>query len=414
MPQHRIPMTNATGHSVLLGLFMWAEPAVASWYGPDPFRRERVEGRDFEYDAESFLHRFSYEPMPLLTPAQRLPRDGVFGTGGSTRSNELYVRQQVQLSLPTDTRTYLGYRFFRFEDFDGRYDQQWLGTGYQADGWALLFWGDVTGSKQDSDLQVEWQLHDTPDRRLRLMLVAPDALFNSKTDGEDEYQDQPLTWYGEGRFRLADEYDLYGFINWNQPTAFYSADMNVDVDDEQLSGGIGLATTLAAWEWRAEAEGLTGERTRAGLSPDNINEQALKRDSAMLTLEASRRVDNGNLVWLGLRYFQFDESDRRPLDAEHWLDQSRREIYLYAGHEWHINADLLFRPSLIGGHINNQERYPLNPKDNEDDTGFIGKLSPAFVFLLGRERQGSVTLNPTLYLHELGFGGGNVQLQFPL
>lgn len=416
MPRQRFISTcaqNALGISLIAGLLM-AEPVAASWYGPEPFRRDRVEGRDFKYEAESFLHRISYEPMPLLQPGQRLFHDGIAGTGGSTRSNELYVRQQVQLTLPTDNAAYLGYRFFRFEDFDGHYDQQHLGAGYQTDAWHMVFWGDVTGDKGETSMQLEWALKDSTRHQLRLILAAPDALYNRKSEDDDEYQKEPLTWYASGRVRLNDRLDFYGFLNLNQPTRFRSAAMSALVNDEQLSGGVGVGWNGNIWYLGMELEGLDGERTRQALTADISVEQQLSRQFHQFTAEARRPTANRTRQWWGLRHLQFDESDRQPHNPAGWLELERQESYLYVGQQWRLGPSTLFSPTLIGGYVEIDEVYPLRPSDSEYDTGFIGKLTPAFVFELGSQGQGSVSLSPTLYLHELGFGGGNIQLYFPL
>lgn len=399
--------------SLTTGLLM-ADITQANWYGPEPFRRDRVEGRDFKYEAESFLHRLSYEPMPLLLPERRAPQDGIAGTGGSTRSNELYVRQQVQLTLPTDNAAYLGYRFFRFEDFDGHYDQQHLGAGYQTDEWRLVFWGDVTGNKGETSMQLEWAMQDTPDHGLRIILAAPDALYNRKSEAEDEYQKAPLTWYASGRVGLTDRLALYGFLNLNQPTRFHSAEMAAQVDDEQLSGGVGLGWRGAVWHWGLELEGLEGERTRQPLTTDVRVEQRLSRQFHQITAEARRPLANRTGQWLGVRHLRFDEADRQPHAPQGWLDMNRKESYLYAGHQWRLGQYTLFSPTLIGGYVEVDEVYPLRPSASKYDTGFIGKLTPVFVFELGHLHQGSISLSPTLYLHTLGFGGGNIQLYFPL
>lgn len=396
----------------LIALLLLSEPTLASWYGPEPFRRDRVEGREFKYEAESFLHRLSYEPMPLLQPEQRAPRDGVIGTGGSTRSNELYVRQQVQLTLPTDNAAYLGYRFFRFEDFDGHYDQQHLGTGYQTDAWRLVFWGDVTGDKGETSMQLEWALQDTPQRAFRLILAAPDALYNRKSEDDDEYLDEPFTWYVQGRTRLTADLDVYGFLNLNQPTRFQATELAALVDDRQVSAGLGIGWHLDGAYLGVEVEALDGERKRQALTTDTTVEQRLSRQFHQLTAEVRQPLDQGTQHWIGLRHLRLDESDRQPDNAEGWLELQRQETFLYAGRQWRLRPGLLFSPVLIGGYINVDEHYPLQPDESQYDTGFIGKLVPAWVFELGR--QGTVTLNPTLYLHELGFGGGNVQLYLPL
>ncbi|MDT9155963.1 hypothetical protein, partial [Escherichia coli] len=47
-------------------------------------------------------------------------------------------------------------------------------------------------------------------------------------------------------------------------------------------------------------------------------------------------------------------------------------------------------------------------------TGFTGKLAVPIETRLSASNQAVLTLNPTFYLHKFGFGGGNLQLHWPL
>lgn len=390
------------------------ELVLASWYGPEPFRRERIEGRDFEYETESFLNRFSFNPVPALQPERLSPRDGVFGTGGSTRSNELYVRQQVQMSVPTDNAAYLGYRFFRGEDFDGRYDEQLLGVGARQEQWQLVFWGDVEGDKGETDIQLELQRFGTRENYWRLILAAPDAIYNKKTASGDEYQQSPFTLYVSGQLALSDASSVYGFFNWNAPTRFVSQALHARVDDRQVSAGVGQQWVQSHWLTGIEIEGLYGNRQRDAMNDNDPIEQSVRRHFYQLTLERRSRAPWQQQAWYGIRYLNIDEHDRRPFSAAEWLHQQRREMYAFAGHQWALSNDITFAPTLIAGHANIVERFPLQTHESHDDSVIIGKLLPAFVFSLRRDHSATVTISPTLYLHKKEFGGGNVQLRLPL
>lgn len=402
--------------SICLGvaLLLPSISARSSWYGPEPFRRERIEGRDFDYGTEGFLDRFSYNPLPVLQPALRAPRDGVIGVGGSTKSNELYVREQVQLSLPTDNSLYAGYRFLRFEDFDGHYDEQLLGIGTHDSTWSLVFWGDVEGAKSETDMQLELQLHDQENNQLRLILAAPDAIFNKKTDSSDEYLDQPYTGYMAGQWALTPRQTLYGFLNWNNPTRFFSDEIDALVEDRQLSAGVGTLLTQQHWILGLEMEGLHGERERNGISATDPVNQNLHRRFHQLTLEARTRRDWQHQSWFGVRHLAFDEDDEQPYNAEKWQHLQRQETYLYAGHQWPMSDSVTFAPTLIAGYAEIDELHPLQPEKNESESTVLAKLVPSFVFALRKDNSATITASPTLYLHRAAFGGGMVQLEIPL
>lgn len=99
MPQPLPARRNGSTVSTAAALVLMAAPgpAVAFWGNtlamePQPFRQERVlEGRTFHYNDESFLQRNSFTTTRPGFHSAPLPRDHIEGTGGSTRTRELFV-----------------------------------------------------------------------------------------------------------------------------------------------------------------------------------------------------------------------------------------------------------------------------------------------------------------------------------
>lgn len=397
-------------------LVLAAGDTAADWYGPEPFRRDRLEGREFSYNAESFLHRFSFEPMPATGPERYDLPDGMFGTGGSTRTDELYLRAHVHATLNMDGPGYLGYRFRRDEDFDGRYERNLLGIGARQPGWDAALWADVHAAKQDLDLQADLRLEDDAGSHIRLAVAAPEAIHNSKRQaGDSVYERRPYTYYASGTWQLPGEHAVYGFVDRNARTRLRDEATGVRVDDERLGAGVGVALSLGpAWTLGAEVEGLRGTREQVALDEPVAAEQDLERSFDQATVELRQRLDGRHRAWYGVRYFRLVEDDRRPQDADAWRHIDRRERTLYGGLRWQWRDTVALRPGVLLHYVDNSERHPLAPENDDTDEGFYGKLTPAVEFLIDRRSGAFIVVNPTVRLHEAAFGGGNVQLYVPL
>lgn len=394
-----------------LALVFAVDVLALDWREPEPFRRDRLAGRSFDYNAESFLHRFSFEPKPALDGRRRLQGSGLEGVGGSTRSRELYVRMDGRLELPLDGPAFAGYRFRRDEDFDGRFDQNLIGGGVRLDGWQLGVWGDVVGAKEELDLHGDIRWADGSGNAVRASLVAVDAIFNGK-QREGTYQRYPYTLYLSGRWQASEAVALYGFTNLNTPMRLDDLSTRLRSDDEQYSAGIGLAVALTeSVDAGLELEGLRGRRERRGMDEPLAEEQRLRRDYAAITAEVRHSPHAGEQRWLGVRHLFFDENDRRPSEPSAALRQERRETTLYLGRRWSFNERVGFAPVVYLAHLDVRETG--SDDDTDRETGFYGKFSPAIELLVNQRTGGLIVLNPTIRLHEAAFGGGNVQVYLP-
>ncbi len=406
-----------TARPLLCGLLLLILPvhdvAALDWTDPEPFRRDRLSGREFDYNAESFLHRFSFEPKPALGGFRTLDSNGISTVAGSTRSRELYVRTDAQLELPLDGPAFAGYRFRRDEDFDGRFDQNLVGGGARVNGWQASVWGDVVGAKEDVDVHADLRWQGRQGNRIRAGIVAVDAFFNSK-QRDGRYREYPYTYFLSGRWRATENLAFYGFSNVNAPVRLEMSTTGLRSDDEQYSGGVGVDLTVApAVSASVELEGLYGLREQRALEGEVATEQRLRRSHVAVTAELRQRWDGGYRRWIGLRLLHFAENDRRPAAVTETVERERREYTLYGGQRWALGARTTFAPGVFLAFHDITEEYPDDSDSDGRDVGFYGKFTPALELVVNERTGGVVTLNPTVRLHRAAFGGGNVQVHLP-
>ncbi len=387
--------------------------AAASWTAPEPFRRDRVEGREFDYNAESFLHRFSFEPKPALQGHPGRHTDGLRGLVGSTRSTELYVDMDARMTVDFDTPAFAGYQFRRREDFDGRYDANLFGMGLHVGELRFSVWGDVLGAKENADVHGELLWAPSAGNHVRLTLVAPDAWYNSK-QGDGRYERQPYTYYVEGRWQVLDPLQLYGFVNHNAPTRLREEVQGFRFRDRQDSAGLGFDLQLSEiLALGVEVEGLYGTRRRDGLDGPEPADQRQRRQFGLATVELRQWLRDDLKAWYGLRYLHFDERNRQPEAEDGGEILERRESMVYGGVRWRWREQITLAPGVFVNYVDNTERHPADPSRDDGDRGFYGKLTPAVEVLVDRRRGGTLTFNPSVRLHRAAFGGGNIQVNLP-
>ncbi|WOD26817.1 hypothetical protein RYH70_12390 [Alloalcanivorax xenomutans] len=60
------------------------------------------------------------------------------------------------------------------------------------------------------------------------------------------------------------------------------------------------------------------------------------------------------------------------------------------------------------------EQDAIGDWSERDDDDWIGKLSVPWQIVLSREQDAVLTIAPSVRLHRAAFGGGNIQLHWPL
>jgi len=377
---------------------------------PEPFRgQDEIEGRDFDYSSESFNHRFSFRLRPEIQKEWLADKQGFIGTVGSVRSDELYVFMETQKHVELDEPFYFDFRFKRDEDFDGQFDRSLIGLGTQlSQDWSLSAFGDLETDKENVDLHFELSKKHK-NNTFRMALIAVDFLFNDKQD-HSKYLNQPFTYFVEHSWRESENSRSYSFFNYNSHFTLDQKSQNYDFSYEQYRGGgefdfpISPQHTLSVG-----AQGEYGSRKRHGYPTPGLKDRSFSRRQFDVKLQLDYEDSDEISYWSGFYFFKLNERDDRPLDPSSDNMIKRRENMVYSGVSWQVNDKLLFWPGIYISSINNKERFSHKTSLDNHDNKFVSKLTLPLEFDIGENA--FFTLNPTVSLHRLAFGGMNAQMK---
>lgn len=387
--------------ALMLALLPLAAPAGTE---PVPFRLDAaLDGRSFEFNAESFLHRWAYRlDFPLLGT----PGAGFVGSAGSVRASEFTVDMAVRKDVAAGALGEFGFRWQRSEDLDGRYDQTWLGvTRPLGDGWSAALWGDISGDKEQLDARLELAWSEPGRGGFRVALVATDFQYNSK-QVEAVYIRLPYTLFVERKWVGAAGSETYAFLDLGFATAWRDTLSGLRLDDERQRYGLAWRSAPADRRWSAALEGEQATRRWRATGRD----EGLARDFTVATVQVDTRLADGRPLWFGVRGIHFDETWRQTAPAAPLLIR-RREGIAYLGAEWRVGEHTRFRPELLLTALRNHD--DLGDAGDARRRGVLGKLSLPFVWILDERTGASVMLMPSIKLHEFQFGGAAVQLRIP-
>jgi hypothetical protein len=379
-----------------------AAPAGAE---PNPFRLEAaLAGRGFNYNTESFLHRFSYRQAFPLVGGDFWP-EGFYGGAGSVRATEFYAVQQVRKTVPLEDWGSFAFRYRRDEDFNGRWEQAWVGLEYRfAEAWSATALVDAQGDKEDLDAQLELAWLGEDGGRFRAALIATDYRFNSK-QREALYERAPYTLFAERWWYFGDVL-VYAHGNVNLRTEYRQPAAGIALDDEAQEGGVGVRWTVDSRRTlRFALQGSNADRRRL----DPLSDVTLAREHLAFTAE----LEDEHATWphwYGIRAFGFDERTADAVAATD-LRMRRREFMAYGGTEWRLNERFRFRPELLLNYIDNDDDF--ESPDDLHRRGVESKLMLPLVILLDATHGARMVLAPSVELHKLGFGGADVRLEIP-
>lgn len=395
-----------------LSVFSSALYCATGWNGPEPFRLERLEGRQFDYNLESVLQRLSFTEKPIHDFTPLWQQNGWYGTGGSSRGKEFYVHSQLQQKLQFDAPVFAGFRHKRSEDLDGRYDRTLFGVGYQAEqAWDLGVWADVSGAKEDMDLQFEANRQFSNGAWLTGALVLADVFYNSKTYGDNRYNKNPLTLYAAAGQQFQQQ-QLSGFINLNLQSRYQNATTAQLFSDEQYSAGLSWQSPLTAeTELALQAQGLYGKRSMQQLE-DATGDWLMRRRFQQLNMELRQSRTDLRPLTYGIQANRLQELDSR-FAAGQQAAEYRREVFSYIATEQPLQGNWLMKPVLYAGYATARSEFRQQGDEPLRDNGWLAKISPNFIWQLSAQTGAYVLINPTVKLHNLQFGGGNIQVFMP-
>ncbi|GEM_PF-426770 len=392
----------------------WAWGFGDAWSTPHPWRQEALlDGRTFEYDETSFLQRFSFRHLSKQ-PAPEA--QGVRGTVGSLKSKQALSKIRFRKRFPFDR----GERAFhlamqRGEDFDGYYDRQLVGFSQGlTDHWTASIRGDVAGDKAASDVyfQTSWQAG--PDQLAEAAVILPDAYFNDKTSKPIEYEQRPWTFFVRTRMPLSSGITAEVSAN-HSPRAV--------VDDQRRTGlrAGGRSTRAAAslswkgrnWRSRFTARGEHTERDFVFSGSSGPATSEFRRIYHHLGITLTRTSHPLNPT-LGLQHFYLDEEGFFGTATDSRGQLHHNEALIHG----HIRIDTgerhYLRPELLISRPDFRQRMDSEDWGNSESRKWLAKINLPWRHVINREDGAVLTVAPSMELHDPGFGGGNVQLHWPL
>lgn len=416
-----LPHTRAqVSRAGLAALLLWVIPLTghAFWGNtlamePQPFRQDRVlQSRTFQYNDESFIHRSSFASRDPEYRSHPLPQDHIEGVGGSSRSDQLFLDASARATRSFDREGTVDfqYRFRRTEDFDGRYSRNLVGFGiHPGGGIQARLMADVRANKARIDLQPELGWQDRHGNAVRVALVMPDYMFNEKQD-EASYSDTPRTFFSAAQWQASDVSSLKGYISLSPETELVIPSRDSRFREQSAQGGFSLQhrfSTDASVRWLIEGAFTDRHQSALSSSASASMERRAWRSRAILTFAGSR-VERWRL---GGEFLSLAERGQLIGSARQLSD--RDEHLAFIGFGQSLSSAWQFTPELFVAHVDGYSRNGLKQRYSDHDGSYI-KTSLPFSWAPQGENGPRLTLNPSVELHELGFGGGNLRIRIPL
>lgn len=393
----------------LLLLLPCAAAHAFNWHVPQPWRASAViEGRSQDYGDERFLHLFSYRHQQ----AQPGPLDeGVRGTAGSVDSDTLYYDfRYLQHFRFDDPLWSFSLDVQRSEDFDGSFDRQLVGLHRQlGKRWQASLRGDVFADKAESDIYLGGRYLLDSGGWLALEYVLPDAYFNDKTATDTEYLVAPQTWFLQAYVPGNRGHTLIS-ANLSPSAEIVSFDQAVRVDSRQQRLALQHWYNRGTWQWRLDLAGEVSERRHrlAELAEPQDFDRTLQ--SATLSLHWPRAPWQPHV---GLHYLKLKEKGWFGRALNDNSEVVREEPVLFTGLQWQLSDTRSLAPTLYLSQPRVRQQAAGDWKARQEDE-WIGKLSLPWQWIIKQENGAVLTLTPSFRLHRLAFGGGNLQLHWPL
>ncbi|MFO8141577.1 MAG: hypothetical protein R6T87_06760 [Marinobacter sp.] len=410
MNKTNLPAVGYRWMAILLAGAITTTAVASPAHVAQPWRSDAVVlGRDEAYDTERFLHELTFRHRQTLPSATD---NGIRGTGGSVSSRRLLFDFRFRQDFAFGE----GHNGFlldiqRGEDLDGAYQRQLVGFR-QTMGKRTEIWlqGDVFSDKAESDIYLSARHHLTERNWLHASLILPDYYFNDKTDSSDRFASEPRSWFLQWHRQgdTATEGTTLS-VNLSPDSRFVSQSQALTVSNDSQRAAITHRQRAGDWLFGLHLE---GERTRRNYwlqEPDGDVTTRFDRDHIQArgtaTLTSHRLLPTAGLAWL-----QLDETGFFGRALNDQGDIRRREPTVFGEVTLSLTPSTTLSP---GVYLSAPDiRQSFEHGQHRRHTGFTGKLALPIEIRLSAIDQAVLTLNPTFYLHKVGFGGGNLQLHW--
>jgi len=181
------------------------------------------------------------------------------------------------------------------------------------------------------------------------------------------------------------------------------------VENETIRGALTHQLRRGHWYLRTT---LSGEHTRRHYNLDERSDRIpTSRDH--IRIEAEAVYNNHRLrPGIGLHYFYLREQGYTGRGLDEIADVRRREPTLSGHFRLPLAPAVTLTPAIYLSAPDIDQSF--SESDDDNHRGFTGKIALPFEIVLSREESAILTLAPTFYLHKAAFGGGNLQLHWPM
>ncbi|MGM0952977.1 MAG: hypothetical protein ACQEW7_08355 [Pseudomonadota bacterium] len=377
-----------------------------------PWRADAVvQGRDEAYNTERFLHELTFrhrQPVPSAV------NNGIRGTAGSVSSRRLYYdfRFRQDFEFRNQQNAFL-LDIQRGEDLDGSYDRQLVGFRHSfREHTEVWIQGDVFSDKAESDIYLSARHHLNERNWLHASWILTDYYFNDKTDTQDRFDTNPQTfflqWHRQGD-TAAEGTTLS--VNLTPDTRFISEQEALTVQSDSQKVAFTQRQKTGDWLWSLHMEGERSRRDYALRGPNENTSANFERDHfharGSVTLSKHRLSPSA-----GLAYRYLDERGFFGRELNDYGQIQRREPTLFGEITLPVTGNTTISPGLYLSAPDITQSF--EDGGSRSHTGFTGKLALPIEVQLSRKDHAVLTFNPTFYLHKAAFGGGNLQLHWPL
>lgn len=368
-------------------------------------------GRDEIYNPERFLHELSFAHR---SPVAIGHQEGIWGTAGSVSSKRLFFDFlfRKEFDFENQQNAFL-LAIQRSEDLDGAYQRQLIGFRHNlTHATALWLQGDVYADKAQTDIYFSARHHFSPDHWVHASWILPDAYFNQKTKTAEQYGKVAhslfLRWHRED---VAAKSLSSVSLTLSPEFSFMSQRENLMVASKSLQAALFHQKTTGFWAFEFASQVELTKRTFQFFAENDNFQPGFEREHIELRAQVRWLGDPLQPV-VGLAYMSLSEQGYfgRAMDDDG--DVQRREPFVYFEVRKNLSANTSVSPAIYLSRPDIQQAY--REQEDVNFSGFSGKLALPLVYTLGQGGLAQLTFNPTFYLHKFAFGGGNVQLHWPL
>ena len=157
-----------------------------------------------------------------------------------------------------------------------------------------------------------------------------------------------------------------------------------------------------------------GERTERSyhLYEDLLNDLPFDRNSVATTISIQFMEANYQPK-IGLRYFSLKEEGYFGRSSDQTGKVDRRESFVFVEGRYLLSQRHSLRPALYLGNGMIEQAFSKETWRSKEQNEFIGKFVLPWIIAVN-DKGAHVTFSSGFDLHDQGFGGGNIQVHWPM